>query len=140
MFKKIIIFLFVFFITAPAFAGATVEFSWDNPTNSERITGFRIYQSSIPGVYKITCAQGLNQAILDIPYGTVFATALIAEGTWYWMMTSYDKYNSEGAFSGEITLTVDTIPPDPPINFKARVIQIPKAMEYLEKELTMGED
>lgn len=111
MIKRFLLSILIFcLMTLPVYAvGTTINFAWD-PNIESDLAGYRLYQSNISGSY-------IEDAILDIPAGTTTASIVVADGTYYWVLTAYDMTGNESAYSNEVTSSPDAVP-DAPGNFR----------------------
>lgn len=117
MFKRIIFTILSFFLFCTFALAVEVGFTW-NPNNEGDLGGYRLYQTKIPGIY----VKGVDVAVADIPAGTEVATIQITEGgTYYWVLTAYDKYGNESGFSNEVSEHFNFSAPKVPTGFKVSV-------------------
>lgn len=120
--KKLLFAIIAMLLVSPAivFAGESVTLSW-NPNTETDLAGYRLYQSAVSGQYTF----GADAAVAEIPAGTETVTLEnIADGTYYWVLTAYDTDGNESGPSNEVTLAIDTTPPDPPTGLSAIIQQI----------------
>ena len=115
--KKLILFIcaFLLLFSVDVLSQTSVTFEWDANTEPD-LAGYRIYQSAASGQY----VYGSGNEIADIPAGTLEATILIQDGTWYFVATAYDSEGNESGPSNEVTDTFDSTPPGCPANFRIR--------------------
>lgn len=91
-------------------ASTTINFEWDANTEAD-LAGYRLYQkNNIIDPYPPT-------PLLDIPAGTTTASIVVADGTYFWVLTAYDMSGNESPYSNEVTSSPDA-PPDAPGNFR----------------------
>lgn len=111
MIKRLLFSVLMFcLMTLPAYTvGTTINFEWD-PNIESDLAGYRLYQSDVSGSY-------IDPEILDIPAGTTTASIVVADGTYYWVLTAYDVTGNESAYSNEVTSSPDAVP-DAPGNFR----------------------
>ena len=115
--KKLSIFLglaiFVVLLTVvPAAAGTkTVTLGWDYPTTVSDLAGFKVYQSSTSGQYDMT------KPVTTVTDATARQTTLpsaLGDGSYYWVLTAFDKSGNESVKSAELAYALDaTAPPAP---------------------------
>lgn len=124
--KKILL-LVILLIVLPLFcwANTTINFVW-NANQEEDLDGYHLYQSNKSGVYDID----KNKAVAVIPAGTEYCTLNdVPDGTWFWVLTAFDKVGNESGKSNEVTLTIDTTipdtePPAPPTMLRVPIAEI----------------
>ncbi|HBF42346.1 MAG TPA: hypothetical protein DDW42_01710 [Desulfobacteraceae bacterium] len=109
---------------APAMAvDKVIEFTWQHADPvAQDVVKFTIYMSSETGANYIP--------LFDIPFvaveGTYTAEGTITvpdnqETTRYFVATAVDGQGNESSYSNEVNVTIDNVPPDTPITFKAVV-------------------
>lgn len=117
--KKLIKFLVVFLfllVAMPAFAATDINFSWD--ANPDIIIGYRVYVAPTPGGHVF----GEANAVAVIPSGTEIVTILdVVDGLQYWVLTAYNAYG-ESSPSNELSILIDSSPPNSPMNFDFTII------------------
>lgn len=119
------IFLMVILLITAAHAGSNIMFAWDANTEAD-LAGYRLYQSTTSGQYEY----GPDHCLATIPAGTETVTlGSIADGTWYWVLTAFDKTGNESGPSNEVTATVDTVAPAQPKTLRTlyRMLLLPMA-------------
>ena len=94
-------------------ADSSITLIWDGNNHEADLAGYRVYQSSVAGVYDSTnfVAEVLKEfhtaTLKDIP-----------DGKYYWVITAYDTCGNESTHSNEVTYTIDTSPPVAPTGAK----------------------
>lgn len=118
--KKVILILAILAMAITPAMAAEVTFQWDANTETD-LAGYRIYEGTVSGDHP-------NQ-IAEIPCAandTACATYLyqdVTDGTYYWVATAYDKDGNESEKSIEVSLTIDTVAPGSPQNFRVTITE-----------------
>jgi hypothetical protein len=97
-FPKIILsmlFLLCAFASAPA---ADVSLIWD-PSITPDVSGYKVYVGTSSGIYGAPITIG-NQ--------TSYTVTGLSNGTYYFVVTSFDLYGNESDFSNEVSATIGT--------------------------------
>ncbi len=122
--RKIIFILIVFlFIASPAFC-KTSKLSWDANKETD-ISGYKVYMSNKAGSH--IKGQFLKEVplVFDKINGTIIThptsviIEIVTEGTYYFVLTAYDKCGNESSFSEEVSLLWDDTAPVKPTGLKA---------------------
>ena len=126
--KKVLTLLlaaFVFFIfSGPVMAlDKVIEFEWQHQDPvAQGVASFKLYMSVVSGSEYVL--------LLDIPFESV-EEVYTADGTItvadnvevnrYFVCTAVDGQGNESGYSNEATVTIDNLPPETPMTFKAVV-------------------
>jgi hypothetical protein len=107
-------------VVPSAFAGTSaVTFQWPpvttmaNGAPETNLAGYKIYQGTVSGTYGSPTLIPLTNCTTTPPLCGYTETG-IADGTYYWVLTAYDKQGNESAKSNVVTQTLNTIPPAAP--------------------------
>jgi hypothetical protein len=107
--KRLLIALILLLIPVLVHAG-TVTLAWD-PNQESDLKGYKIYYGNAPG-----------QPTKTIDVGNVTTTTItLADGTWYFAATAYDKSGNESGKSNEVFTTIDSVSPANPKALKITV-------------------
>lgn len=108
--------VFLLFATL-TFAGTNVTFEWDANTETD-LAGYRLYQSNTLGTYMF----GSGNEVAEITVGTeTVILENILSGTYFWVLTAYDTEGNESLPSNEVTVTLDSMSPSAPNNFRITI-------------------
>lgn len=107
------LFLSIFFLVlefsvvqSDAIPPGTLTLAWD-PSSDPSVVGYRLYEG--------TASQSYN-SVLDVGSNlTATVLGLVAGETYYFAVTAYDISGLESTFSGQISYTVPTSAPEPPM-------------------------
>ncbi len=101
-----LIFLITIFLshTAVAFAGDAV-LSWD-PNTEPDLAGYKVYSGTASGIYGTP---------IDTGNLTTQTVTGLSSGTYFFAVTAYDTSGNESGFSNEVSKTISTSDPTPPI-------------------------
>jgi fibronectin type 3 domain-containing protein len=104
----------VLFFSVLSAQGATITFLWDANTEPD-LAGYKLYQGTKTGDYA---------AATPVELGNVTTHKLedIADGQHFFVVTAVDADGNESGFSNEVTVTIDTIGPGAPQNFKITIM------------------
>lgn len=102
-------------LTSPVSA-LDITFEWEPPETGD-VDKYRLYQSAQSGVYTF----GNGNWVAEVGGTFLTATIDIADGQWYWVCTAVDAAGNESEPSNEVSMLVDTIPPDPPKNLSVMI-------------------
>ena len=109
--KKLMLYTAVLMLVAVTAYAMVTNLAWDANTEPD-LAGYKLYQSTVgptgPFVYVKTISKGTLTA----------ATADLADGTYWWVLTAYDNSGNESGYSNVVTRTIDTVAPAPPQNFR----------------------
>ena len=117
MMKKLITVLVMLLMLAPGAYALQVDFEWGYANPPADLAGFRLYQSNTSGFYKY----GADKAVAEIGKEFLAATIDVPDGKWFWVVTAYDAAGNESGPSNEVTLEIDTVPPEAPQNLTAAI-------------------
>jgi len=101
----LILFIIFFSLTVSTASASVVTLSWDAPTTNADgtpltdLAGYKIYWGSSQNNYpnsKVLTNPGLSSAVVD----------QLTPATWYFVVTAYDAYGNESAYSNVATKTV----------------------------------
>ena len=120
--KKLLTIIAFFFLTAAPAIAATVNitFEWDANTETD-LAGYRLYQSSSPGVY-VRFVQNPSTPNLADEVGLVTTTSIDVEMAMgekrYFTLSAFDTAGNESLLSNEVTFflndTSQGVPPKTP--------------------------
>ncbi len=97
----------LFLLAGTVFADNTVTLTWAAPLDAD-LAGFELHQTTIEGEYLL----GSENAIEIIPVGTETVTITeVPDGTYYWIIVTFDTSDNKGPRSNEVSATLDSIPP-----------------------------
>jgi len=99
---KKIVFVFLVFFPALAFANIDITFMWDANTEIN-LAGYKLYRSTISGEYSDPIAVIPLSALPD-PDNPVFTLSGMPTGDYYWVLTAYDTDGIESTYSNEVIL------------------------------------
>lgn len=100
-------------VAPPARAASNVTFAWDSVTATD-LQGYRLYQSNTSGTYNKTTGK-----VCEVGAGVTTCTVSnLADGTYFWVATAYDRSGNESGYSNEVTRTLDSTAPTAPSNLK----------------------
>ncbi|KQC03136.1 MAG: hypothetical protein APR55_07060 [Methanolinea sp. SDB] len=132
--KIYLILIILLILPAIVFAGESAIFTW-NPNTETDLAGYRLYQSAVSGQYTF----GAASAVADITAGTeTVSLENVPDGTWYWVLTAYDASGHESGPSNEVTLAIDTTPPDSPTGLSAIIQRIVSFFRSIFGGLRLG--
>ena len=116
--KLLFALLFVLaFGVSTALADSRVTFEWDANIEAD-LAGYRIYQANESGGHVFDP----NLAVATVSAGTETATIQLLDGTYYWVLVSYDTSGNESGPTAEVTETLDSEAPAVPTGWKVTII------------------
>jgi hypothetical protein len=118
--KKLIIILILlsFFLLPLACHASDVAFEWDCGECLD-ITGFKLYQSKVSGIYD----PNKPALIINDPLARSATVQNLTDGIYYWVCTAFEEHiatpglppiYNESAKSNEVSIDLDTFPPAKP--------------------------
>jgi hypothetical protein len=105
----------------------SLTLAWD-PSGDPSVVGYRLYQGTASQAYTSVTDSG-NQTSVAIG-------RLVPGVTYYFAVTAYDNSGLESTFSGEISYTVPTSAPLPPIVLQAQTTFLPGAGKTILLSIT----
>lgn len=81
--------------------GTTLRLAWDANTELD-LAGYWLYQSELSGQYTH------SKRVLDIPPDTeTCAVGPLRPGTYFWVVTAFDRSLNESGYSNEVSTTIE---------------------------------
>ncbi len=116
MFKNVLmsaVLLFVVLWCCNVFAR---EFTWD-ANNESDLAGYKFYHSLVGETFiNGTDVGNVTEYNLD--------ESNLPDGDYKAATTAYDTSDNESLFSNEVLFTVDSSPPNPPMNFREKILDL----------------
>ena len=97
-------------VGGPGVVGAKpVSLDWNDNTEAD-LAGYKVYRGTVSG--------GPYSEIASVTE-SFYTDEVTVDGSYFWVVTAYDTEGLESGYSNEVSLVLDTTPPEPPTGLQA---------------------
>lgn len=124
--KQILIVILLLLSAVEVHAAGRAGLTWDQNTEAD-LAGYKVYMGTSSGQYGPPVDVGLTAT----PQAPRHVIEPLSDGAYFFAVTAYDQSGNESGFSNEVTRTIDSTPPKPPLNLRAIIEKIIAAIMKL---------